>query len=230
MNNRVFKLASQRIPRTLARYERDVLEEIIVGLVLPEQEPETPETILAAARREAEQKVREAYAEGMRKGFEAGKAQFDESVAQAGDALQAAADAIHHARQAFIDSLTPQVLELATAIAARVLQREAVVDRELALRTVERALEHLTNHEHVTVRLNPADLEAVKSRRVELLDKVDGIAKLTVTADQSISPGGCVASSNLMEADARIESQLDAILNALRDVGLPGADGEAQEE
>ena len=84
--NRVFKLTSQRVPRTLARYKRDVLEDIIVGLVLPEQEPETPETILAAARREAELKVREAYAEGMRKGFEAGKAQFDASVAQAGDA------------------------------------------------------------------------------------------------------------------------------------------------
>ena len=223
--NSVFKLTSQRVPRTLARYERDVLEDIVVGLVLPEQEPETPETVLAAARREAEQKVREAYAEGMRKGFEAGKAQFDASVAQAGDALQAAAEAVRQARQAFIDSLTPQVLDLATAIAARVLQREAAIDRGLVLRTVERALEHLANHEHVTVRLNPADLEAVKTRRVELLENMDGVAKLTVVADESVTPGGCVASSNLMEVDARIESQLDAILNALRDV-----DGSTHEE
>jgi flagellar assembly protein FliH len=180
---------------------------------------------LAAARREAEHKVREAYAEGMHKGFEAGKAQFDESVAQAGDALRAAAEAVHEARQAFIDSLAPQVLELAAAIAARILQREAAIDQDLVLRTVERTLEHLTNHEHVTVRLNPADLEAVKSRRVQLLENIDGVSKLTVVADGSITPGGCVAASNLMEADARIESQLEAILNALRDV-----DGSIREE
>ncbi|MCX5771194.1 MAG: FliH/SctL family protein [Candidatus Hydrogenedentes bacterium] len=223
--NRVFKLTSQRVPRSLARYERDVLEDIIVGLVLPEPEPDTPETVLAAARREAEQKVHEAYAEGMLKGFEAGKSQFDASVAQAGDALQAAAEAVGQARQAFIDSLTPQVLELATAIAARVLQREATIDRDLVLRTVERALEHLANHEHVTVRLNPADLEAVKARRVQLLESIDGITKLTVVADESITPGGCVASSNLMEVDGRIQSQLDAILDALRDV-----DGSSREE
>jgi flagellar assembly protein FliH len=223
--NRVFKLTSQRVPRKLSRYERDVLEDIIGELVLPEREPDTPEGILAAARREAEQKVREAFAEGMRKGFQAGKSQFDASVAQAGEALHAASKSIHQARQGFIESLTPQVLELATAIAARVLHREAAIDRDLVLHTVERALEHLANHEHVTVRLNPADLEGVKSQKVELLEKTDGISKLTVVADESITPGGCVASSNLMEADARIESQLEAILNALRDV-----DGAPREE
>lgn len=214
---KVFKLTSRRVPRTLVQYERGILQDIIAGLVLPEEE-ETPETILMRARREAEQKVREAYAEGLRKGFDAGKEQFEASVAQAGSALNAAATAIREARQQFIEALTPQVVELAVAVAGRILQREAATDPELIVRTAERALVHLANHEHVTVRVNPADLEAIKARRVQLLEQVEGVSRLSVIADESVSSGGCLASSVLMEADARIESQLSALLDVLHDV------------
>jgi len=189
-----------------------------VGLVLGEQEPETPESIMEAARREAEDKVREAYAEGMRRGFEAGKSEFDKSVANAGAALETAADAIAQARESFLESLTPQILELSTAIARRVLQREAAIDRELAVRTVRRALEHLADHEHVTVRVHPDDLEGIKSRRVQLLEEIEGVSRLTVKADESVAPGGCVASSNLMEVDGRLDTQIEKILDSLRKV------------
>lgn len=223
--NKVFKTTSQRAPRSLVRYERDFLEDIVVGLVLGEKEPETPESIMATARREAEQKVREAYAEGMRRGFEAGKTEFDNSVAQAGAALEAAADAIAQARESFLESLTPQILELSTAIARRILQREAAIDRDLAVRTAQRALAHLADHEHVTVRVHPDDLEGIKSRRVELLEEIEGVSRLTVRPDESVAPGGCVASSNLMEVDAQLETQLETILDALRKVDGAGGDG-----
>ena len=171
--------------------------------------------IMAEARLEAEQKVREAYAEGLRRGEMAGREAFDASIAHAAAALTAAADEIPGAREAFLNSLEPEVFELATLIARRVLGREIRTDEMLVRHTATRALEALIDRQRVTLRVNPADLEALRTHKVTLLEAFPGIQALDVQADGGVAAGGCVASSETMEADARLETLLDAVLAAL---------------
>ncbi|HEO70590.1 MAG TPA: hypothetical protein ENN80_04955 [Candidatus Hydrogenedentes bacterium] len=202
--------------RTLVPYEREVLDEVSIGGREPVENPlDARERILGDARLEAERKVCEAYEEGMRRGLEAGRAAFEESIAQCAKALESAAGELVAARQAFLESLEPEVLQLTRTIIAVVLEREARTDPELVRTTARRALEALLDRECVTVRLNPGDLEALRVHTVRLLDEFDGVHSIEVLADETVSPGGCIATSQLMHVDACLERQLERIFEEL---------------
>ncbi len=171
--------------------------------------------VLAEAREEAEQKIREAYQEAYQRGLQQAQEQFDASIAQAAEALNAAAEAITRARQAFLDSLEPQVVALATIIAERVLQREVRTDPELIHAVARRALAKIADRQAVTARVNPADMEALRLHKIALLEDFEGVEELTIEADESVNPGGCVIESRLMQADARLETLLSTVLESL---------------
>ncbi len=174
-----------------------------------------PRQILDDARHEAELKVREAYAEGLRRGTEAGQAKFAEAVGTAAEALEHAAAAMREAQAEFLLSLEPQVVALAAAIAERILRREPSIEPERVRTTVHEALVHLEKRERITLRMNPADLEALKEQNIALLEEFDAIDDLEIIPDDSVAPGGCVAQSELLEVDARMESQFQKIVDAL---------------
>ena len=234
MTTRVFK-TSGPLPRSLEIVERDEMEdfpadeELVYELPLPpEEQPEVEEegpvdldalreAVLAEARAEAKQKVHEAYTEGYERGQEAGEAAFRESIAHAAEALEQAAGAIRDARQAFLDGLEPQVLELTKLIAERVVHREARTDPDLILTTVRRGLERIADQGRLRVRVHPGDLEALEKHNVTLLDEIPGLEELIVEADDGISPGGCIVDSELMCVDARLENLLADALEQLAD-------------
>jgi flagellar assembly protein FliH len=221
--NRVFKVF-QDSPRSLIDYERIALQELSpLGIEEAMEEGDSVrESILAEARQEAEEKVKEAYAEGLRRGMETGLARFQASVSESAEALRQAASAMEAARAAFLDSLEPQVVDLAVAMAERILQREAETDPELIGRVVREALEHLMDRERVRVRVNPEDLEAMRAYKVTLLDDFEGVNEIQVQEDASIAPGGCIIESELMQVDARLETQFAQIVDAVTRAPAPG--------
>ncbi len=187
--------------------------------LLPEEEELDPEvlrqSVLEVAREEAEALVQEAYAEGLRRGSEAGLQQFMDSVGCAAQALEAAGAAIAEARTNFLDSLEPQVLELVKLVARRVIQRELRTQDDLILATVRRALGTLSDRQRILVRLNPKDLETVRQHEIMLLEEFTGVEQLDVEADPGISEGGCEVHSDTMEVNARIETLLASVLDEL---------------
>lgn len=209
-------------PRSLSLYERMLLEEIVLIASAEGSDPVgTREAVLSEARREAARKVQEAYAEGIRRGIEAGKAQYVQAVAESAGALRSAAAVLQQAREDFLRSLEPQVVELAVAVAERIVQREVRIDPEFVQRTVRKALEHLLDRERVVVRLNPKDLDGLRAQKVMLLQEFDGIRELAVQADTAVEPGGCIVETSLLQVDARIEAQLEQILHALQESPEP---------
>ncbi len=177
--------------------------------------PVDPAAVLAEARAEAVRVVQEAYAEGYRRGVEAGQAEFAESVGQAAQALISAGQALVQARETFLGALEPQVASLAHAIAARILRREAQVNPELLQITVRAALGNLIEREQVTLHVNPQDLDVLKAQQVTLLEEFDGIEHLAIVPDPSVESGGCMADTASLHVDATLNAQLDRILNAL---------------
>jgi len=195
-------------------YQRDPLE--YLGPVVARNSGDLaldPRHILDDARKEAEAKVREAYTEGLRRGTEAGRAQFEERVGKAAEALEAAAAAMQAAREEFLESLESQVVLLAMSIAKRILRREPSVDTERVRKTVREALVHLEKSERISLRLNPADLAALEEQNVRLLDEFEAAENLELIPDETVAPGGCVAESEYMEVDAQIETQLQKIID-----------------
>ena len=171
--------------------------------------------ILEEARQEAEAKVQEAYKEGYQRGETAGRTAFEESIAQCASALEAAAQEIQQAQVAFLDTLEPQVIELVRLIAAQVLAREVQEDGEMVLSMVRRALKKLASQQVLRVRVHPADLEALRTHKVTLLEEFDGIERLSIDADESVPPGGCQVDSDFLQVNASIELLLQQVLDEM---------------
>lgn len=207
----IIKPSAPRQP-SIENYDRDRIAALDIDQAASELDPKV---ILAEARAEAEQKVREAYEEGMRRGMEAGQAQFDESVGRAADTLQQASEAMAQARQAFLDSLEPQVVQLAVALAGRILEREVRLDRSVVVTAARAALERVSDEGRVTLRVNPADIEVLREKKPELLGQFEGIATIDLAPDEEVESGGCVAVTESLEIDARLSAQLDLIMAQL---------------
>lgn len=174
-----------------------------------------PASILAEARTEAEEKVRAAFAEGLARGHKAGLEKFEDSVGEAEQVLKAAGEELKAARQAYLDDMEPRLAQLASAIAAKILGREAELGEDLVKNCARTALEFVVDQERVTLRVNPGDLNAIREHKVKLLDEFDGLGRLEIVADESVEPGGCIAVSDRLHVDAQWETQIKQILDRI---------------
>ena len=218
----------------VARFDRESLEEFPEEeLLAPDFLPATAEEeelaeeeslldpellreeIMAAAREEAAQKVQEAYQEGLARGMQAGQERFEASLAHCAEALEAAATAIQASHDQFPESLEPQVLALVKLMVNRVVDAELKSNPDLLQLMARRALARLAGQFSVTLLVHPDDVEALKLHEVSLLDSVTGVDTLHIQASDTISPGGCIAQSSEMEVDARLETLLNQVLDAL---------------
>lgn len=196
---------------TISSYERSILETGKTGSTRYVD----PASILADARSEAEEKVRQAFAEGLERGHQAGLKKFEDSVGEAEQVLKAAGEELKAARKAYLDDMEPRLAQLASAIAAKILGREAELGEDLVKNCARTALESVVDLERVTLKVNPGDLEAIRGHKVKLLDEFDGLGRLEIVADESIEPGGCVAVSDRLHVDAQWEAQIKLILEQL---------------
>lgn len=210
---RIIKTTETR-QQSVSTFEHGLLDELLLQVANGDSMP-TPSDILADARAAAEQKVEEAYAEGLRRGMEAGEARFHASVGETAEALREAASALQQARADFIASMEPQLVKLAAAMAGQILRRELTVDPELVTRTAHSVLEHVCDQERVGLRVNPADVAVLKQRKIELLDGFDGVSHLEILPDPSVPRGGCVAVTKALHVDGRLESQLEILLSRI---------------
>ncbi|MDK1020130.1 MAG: FliH/SctL family protein [Candidatus Hydrogenedentes bacterium] len=174
-----------------------------------------PAVILEQARQDAEEKVREAYAEGMRRGMEAGEEKFSEAVGESAQMLSQAAETLAQAREEFLDALEPQMVQLATSIASKIIDRETQVSAEIVKHTARSVLERILDEERVVLRINPQDLETLREHRIQLLEEFEGIKQLELQRDDTVAPGGCIAVTEHLRIDGRLESQLEQIMNQL---------------
>jgi len=165
----------------------------------------------------AERIYQEAYAAGHGAGMEAGLAQFAELVGEAHKALEHAAQALREAQTAYLDALEPQVVELAKTVASRILRREARTDMDLVRNTVRAALENLAERRHAVVRLNPGDIAALTERGVSLEDVFRSFERIEIAADESVPHGGCTIETAPVDVDARLDTQLMRIFDALEE-------------
>lgn len=103
------------------------------------------------------------------------------------------------------------IVELALEIAKKIVGREVMFDREIALTLVKVSLKKIHSRALAQIHLNAEDLAFVQSRR----DQIDFRGSLEFIEDRSISPGGCLIHTETGDIDATIESQFEEVAHAL---------------
>jgi flagellar assembly protein FliH len=160
----------------------------------------------------------EAYRRGRAEG-EAAAARLAEERAAAlaapvlanfGALVQELASARRRLRQEAEESL----VELALAIARRILHRELAIDPEAILGLVRSGFDRLNARELYRLRLAPADAEIVARRRGEL-----GIPQaVEIAPDATLPAGSAIFETARGELDVSLQTQLEEIERGFADV------------
>lgn len=171
--------------------------------------------ILEAAESDA-QRIREAAeADRERLWAEAAASGHQEGLARASAAI--ALGALE--RQRLLASAKKELLRLAVAVAEKILRREVARDDEVAVEMAARALAEARQRREVTLRIHPADAEAVRRSHERLLSALSRTRVLELREDPAVAPGGALVETEAGIIDARLETQLGAIAAALQEGG-----------
>lgn len=183
---------------------------------------DTHERVLAQAGAEAERIREHARTEGYEQGLAQGHADGLAAIAQASSALGEALSGLQLMREQLADAVERDSVELALALAAKLLSGALEVEPERVLDTIRGALRRIGERRSITVLVAPEDLEIVSGAIGELQARAGGIERCEVQADRRVGRGGAIVRTSEGEIDARIETQLQRA----REVALAGLQNE----
>jgi flagellar biosynthesis/type III secretory pathway protein FliH len=166
--------------------------------------------IVRAAEEQARALVSAAATERDRVRAEAAEEGRAQGLASAAGAL-ASAEAERDRRLA---ALGAEVAAIAVDVARKVLGRELRADPGAVVEIARAALEAARGRRGVTLRVHPRDAPAVRAGEARLRGPLSRCALLE---DERVEPGGAIVESEGGRVDARIETQLAALLEAMRE-------------
>jgi flagellar assembly protein FliH len=164
--------------------------------------------VLSAAHSDAEQIRHHARlageAEGRAAGIAAARAKMAPSLQAVGDAVAA----LEAARDDLIAELEKDAVALALRLAEQIVAGAIDVQPERVVDIAGVALRRIRDRRHVTLVVNPADLDVLSESVAALQSELGGIEHLSVQSDRRVGRGGVLARTDEGEIDASIETQL----------------------
>jgi flagellar biosynthesis/type III secretory pathway protein FliH len=128
--------------------------------------------------------------------------------------LQATIDAVEAARAEFVAAAELRAVELALAIAEKVVGAAIELEPERICDGVSGALRRIAERDRVVLELNPDDVELVR-------EWIDGAGatwgRIELHAERRVARGGCIARTSEGEIDARPAEQLARAEELLRE-------------
>ncbi len=153
----------------------------------------------------------EGRAQGLSEGETAGLAQGMQKIEPLVSSIKEALIQLNAIRKETYLQIEKEVVELALAIAQKVICREVATDKETVVCVAKEALAKIDDPGKITIKMNPADLHFIKQTKFQLANMIADVNNVTFEGDESIQSGGCIIETQLGEIDARIEKQLEAV-------------------
>ncbi|MEE2902754.1 MAG: type III secretion system stator protein SctL [Myxococcota bacterium] len=189
------------------RGRKPIIEKEIVGA---EKEARR---ILAEARTQAQQIIDQAKHEGEeirqrahQEGYEEGLGQHTEQTTQA--LLQV---------EQMKASIEPEYIKLVTACVEKIIGKELRTEPRTIVSIVRAALKDATQQREINVRVNPDDVDTLRSNQRRLFDVLARAGNVEIREDDSVRRGGCIVVTELGTIDASLDRQLAALEVALQD-------------
>jgi flagellar assembly protein FliH len=185
--------------------------------------------VLSAAHSDAEQIRLAARAAGEAEGRAAGLATARAEMEPALQAVAAAAQTLGALRDQVISEVEHDAVALALRLAEQIVAGAIEVAPERIVDIAAVALRRIRDRRHVTLVVNPADLELVSESVTRLQAELGGIEHLNVQSDRRVGRGGVLARTDEGEVDASIETQLSRAREVVA-AELGPHDGGAEDE
>jgi flagellar assembly protein FliH len=176
----------------------------------------TPARMLADAVAEADQIRELARMQGHEEGRAQGLADGVAETRAAAHALQEALAALAQQTDELAQAVERDAVELALALAAKIVAGTIEVEPERVLDTVAGALRRIADRRRIAVLVDPADLEVVSGALGELQARAGGIELCEIQADRRVGRGGAIVRTVESEVDASVATQLERAREVIR--------------
>jgi flagellar assembly protein FliH len=162
-----------------------------------------------------------------REGYEAGgdqaridvEAQLAASWEQRIEALQAdvsnVVTAIEAQRATLWRQTEKDIISFSIEMARKIIKAEIQENPKVIGEVIKHALRRVVNKEHIRIRISPQDLDDVRAQREDLILVLDGASNVDIVDDRRIDKGGCVIETPAGNIDAKIDTQMDRLVEAL---------------
>ncbi len=117
---------------------------------------------------------------------------------------------------AYGDNFERIVVDLALAIAEKVVRKEIVQSRAIS-DVLQESLRRVMGANRIIIKINPEDLDELNSESDQLF-KDDSFAKIKFEPDRKIERGGCLVETEIGNVDARVSSQFSEVKKSLEAV------------
>jgi len=157
-----------------------------------------------------------AYREGFELGLKEGREKAEKESKEILQRLESLIKSLQSIREEIYKKAEEEILELSIAIAKKILRRELELNRSSILQLVREAIRRLTEGDTIKIFLSFEDFEMVKRDKEDLIRELGESKNLVIFPSQEVFPGGCFVETEFAQVDARLETQLEAIVQGLK--------------
>ncbi len=161
----------------------------------------------------AEEVEKRSYEEGFASGEKAGFSEGSQKAAVLSDRLELILRDLAAFRDSYVNDVETKVVDLAVAIARRIIIEEISMKPQIIVSMVKEALKRLERVGNIRIKVNPALYDMFMSKRPELIEIHDDI---TFDVDSSVPVTGPLVISAIEEAVTDVDSMLENILEELK--------------
>jgi flagellar assembly protein FliH len=177
----------------------------------PKEEALPFDRVPRISEQELSRLLAEARAEGISEGERRARESFAQELAQERKRMTDAVSAFQEQQSEYYSKVEIELVHFALAIAARILHREAQVDRMVVAGLVKVMLDKLQKGSRVTVRVRPE--EAARWRQYFR----DNTA-LEIVEDSSLEAGDCLLETELGTTEMGLDAQLKEVEKGFADL------------
>ena len=157
----------------------------------------------------------EAFEQGRLSAHQQLRSEFDIAITKTREQMSHVLQQFTAERQSYYRRIESEVVELALAIARKILHRELQLDSNLLAGIVRITLEKLDTSTKIALRVHPRE---AGDWRHYFAEQMDGVAAPDVYEDPAIAPGECRIETSVGSTEIGFESQLKEISTGLLDL------------
>jgi len=154
-----------------------------------------------------------AYSRGRADGERAARAGVDEEIASAMALLSDALNSVQLHESRWVSNAEENIAALAVMVARHIVQHEVSVDPSFVSDVVQSALAQYPLDQVITIRINPADLNACRASLNDV-----GRREIRWISDAAILRGGCLMEGRERILDGRVDTALERAYRSLSGV------------